>query len=128
MMRAEDRSSECGLPAKLNSQLLRDEPELADVVREFVDVLPTRLAEMKAAFEQSDWKALTTLAHRLKGAGGSYGYPDISQLCATMERSFRAEQAGEFQNWTHQLDALVRAAQAGLEDYGDARSARAQYP
>lgn len=102
------------IPPKLVSQLLTEDPELRDIVEEFVDGLPTRLDELQQAFDATDWDQLTTLAHRLKGASGSYGYPDLSTLAATMESSFRERQADNFRNWLQQFEELVNAAKAGL--------------
>lgn len=104
------------LPTKLVSQLLQEDAGLRDIVDEFVQGLATRLAEIEAAHEKLDWELLATLAHRLKGASGSYGYPDISRLCAEMEAAFRAHQAEDFQARLRHLAALTKAACAGLQD------------
>jgi len=103
------------LPKKLVSQLLEEDAGLRDIVDEFVQGLATRLAELEAAHAKLDWELLATLAHRLKGASGSYGYPEISRLCADMEAAFRAHQAGDFQSQVRQLSGLTAAARAGLE-------------
>ena len=103
-------------PQKLISQLLADDADLRDLVEEFVAALPQRVEELKQAYEALDWEQLAMLAHRLKGASGSYGYPDLSTLAATMEQSFRSQQADDFAAWTKWLEAAVNAAQAGLED------------
>jgi len=100
--------------ARLSSQLLAQEPDLREVVEAFVRGLDARLAEFRQAYERLDWPLLTSLAHRLKGAGGSYGYPQISQACAEMEQNFRARQADEFASWIAQLTELSAAARAGL--------------
>jgi HPt (histidine-containing phosphotransfer) domain-containing protein len=102
------------IPPQLVSQLLKEDPELRDIVEEFVDGLQSRLDELQNAFDANDWDQLATLAHRLKGASGSYGYPDLSALAATMESSFRAQQAGNFRDWLRQFEELVSAAKAGL--------------
>jgi len=101
--------------AKLVSLLMQEDPELRDIVEEFVNGLASRLEELKHAYETLDWDQLTTLAHRLKGAGGSYGYPDISQLCAEMEKSFRDHRADAFTSYSEQLNKLAAAAIAGLK-------------
>lgn len=101
---------------RLISQLLVEDADLRDVVEEFVAGLQVRVHELREAHAQLDWEQLVTLAHRLKGAAGSYGYPDISQLCADMERKFRAHQAEEFTRLAHELSALAAAARAGLQD------------
>jgi len=104
------------VPEKIVSDLLADDPDMYDLVQEFVDGLGGRIGEFKQAYEQSDWDQLATLAHQLKGAGGSYGYPDLSSLGATMEQAFRAHSADQFAVWLDQLDHLIQAARAGLGD------------
>ncbi len=101
---------------KLVSQLLIEDERLRDIVEEFVQNLDERMAEFKQAHAKMDWEHLTTLAHQLKGAAGSYGYPDISHLCAGMERHFRAHQADEIATMLNGLNELVAAAHEGLTE------------
>jgi HPt (histidine-containing phosphotransfer) domain-containing protein len=101
---------------RLISQLLTEDPGLRDIVGEFVAGLGARIAELRQARERMDWELLTTLAHRLKGAAGSYGYPEIGNLCAEMERQFRAHQADEFAEQIASLAGFADAARAGLDD------------
>lgn len=108
-------SDPANCPQKLVSGLLLEDPDLRDIVAEFVDGLTERIAELKQAYERLDWELLTSLAHQLKGAGGSYGYPDLSDLGATMEQHFRAGSAGSFTYWLQELEQLTTAARAGLE-------------
>jgi HPt (histidine-containing phosphotransfer) domain-containing protein len=107
-------SGQVTTPAKLVSALLADDPDLYDIVAAFVDGLAGRITELRQAYDRLDWDQLTILAHRLKGAGGSYGYPDLSTLGATMERSFRTQSADHFSTWIKQLEELSAAACAGL--------------
>lgn len=99
----------------LISQLLLEDGNLRDIVEEFVAGLSVRISEIRKAHEQLDWDRLTLLAHQLKGAAGSYGYPDISQLCAELETRCRRHQADEFARQIAELNALARAAREGLE-------------
>ncbi len=101
-------------PNRLISQLLLEDADLKDIVVEFVNGLDQRLAELRQAFDRLDWDQLVTLAHRLKGAAGSYGYPEISRVCAALERSFRAHEANGFTDALAELNRLVDAARAGL--------------
>ncbi len=102
---------------RLHSLLLADDPELRDIVEEFVETLDRRIDEIRQAYAQLDWAALRTLAHRLKGAGGSYGYPPLSSLAAEMEKNFAAHNAGAFQDWLRELEQLTTAAKAGLHSH-----------
>lgn len=102
-------------PNAIISQLLIEDADLRDIVEEFVNELDDRLSEIKEAYAQLDWANLETLAHRLKGAGGSYGYPDISTVAADMETAFRQQAADQFDNWMEQLKKLTNAAKNGLD-------------
>lgn len=110
-------SAPTSTPAKLRSQLLNEDPDLRELVEEFVGTLSSRAAELQDAFGKQDWDLLTMLSHRLKGAGGSYGYPDLSDLGATMEKHFKEHNAAvaEVQAWLERLNQLAAAAKAGLE-------------
>ena len=101
-------------PTKLHSQLLNEDATLIDIVEEFVNGLDGRIQEMKAAFASNDCASLATLAHRLKGAGGSYGYPELTVAGGEMERRFKAQDLSDFDQWIGKLSQLTAAAKAGL--------------
>jgi len=94
--------------------LLADETDMRDIVEEFVAALPERVQQLRDAYARFDWAELRTLAHRLKGAGGSYGYPAISQLASEMEREFLAQSTDNFLEWSYELEELAAAARRGL--------------
>lgn len=98
----------------LISQLVADDPDMIDLVEEFVGGLETRLADLKAAHARNDYEQLKTLAHQLKGAGGSYGYPQISELAANVEPQFAQEDDSTFEHFAAQLLELIQAARRGL--------------
>lgn len=102
--------------AKLVSQLLLEDGDLRDIIEEFVAGLDVRIHEIQQAHDRLDWEQLTTLAHRLKGAAGSYGYPDISRLCAEMEQRFRSHAADDFARWMSELNHMTAAARQGLSE------------
>lgn len=100
----------------LRSALLQEDPSFYELVQEFVESLPTRLNEFHAAYQKRDFTMLKTLAHRLKGAGGSFGYPQITQVAAEMELAFKQQQTAGIDEWIGQLEELLSAARAGLSD------------
>lgn len=102
------------IPDTLISELLRDDPDMFDLVDEFVEGLHDRITEFRSAHEKLEWDNLASLAHQLKGAGGSYGYAELSRLGKTMEDSFRNHSAAEFTLWMQRFEQLISAAKAGL--------------
>ncbi len=105
------------IPSKLVSQLVIEDPEMIDIVEEFVDELPTRIAEMQNAHRDLDWEMLRMCAHRLKGAGGSYGYPMLSEVAATLERGFIEHRDDQFSDLLGQIQQMAEAALAGLREH-----------
>lgn len=77
----------------LESDLAGD-PELGELIQEFVAGLPAQIAAMEAALARSDLEALRQGAHRLRGSAGGYGFGPISQLAAVVEAAIREAEAG----------------------------------
>jgi HPt (histidine-containing phosphotransfer) domain-containing protein len=98
----------------LTSALLADDPDLREIVEEFVESLHSRIQEFETAYESRDWSTLVMLAHRLKGAGGSYGYPALSALAGLMEAAFKCGSAEPYGEWMRTLRELTARARAGL--------------
>lgn len=96
------------------SDLIKEDPEMRDLVAEFVYGLDQRIEELRQAYERQDTAALAVLTHRIKGAGGSYGYPSLSALGANMEDGVKTGKTDSFPNWLNDLTDLVAAAKAGL--------------
>ena len=74
------------------SQLAGD-PELRELIVQFVVELPERLARMRSLAYADNLPEVGRLAHQLKGAGGSYGFPQISAAARELERAARELQS-----------------------------------
>ena len=74
---------------KLYSQVLVGAPFLHDTVVKFVATLPGRIAEMEAAAAKGTQEELRVMAHRLKGTGGTHGYPELSDRARTLESAIK---------------------------------------
>lgn len=103
--------------ARLKSELLDEDVSYFELVQEFVETLPGRLNEITAAYDSHDLALMKTLAHRLKGAGGSFGYPQITKVAADLEAAIKQGRTEHFESWLSQLDELQNAARLGLSDY-----------
>lgn len=65
------------------------DPDMLDIVREFASELPARIAKLEAHLAAGELLELQTLAHQLKGAGGGYGFPQITELAASLESALK---------------------------------------
>jgi HPt (histidine-containing phosphotransfer) domain-containing protein len=75
----------------IGSKLVQDDPSLADLVLQFVGGLEGRIAQMEAALTAADFETLRRSAHQLKGSGGGYGYPILTEKAAELEQFARRQ-------------------------------------
>ena len=68
----------------------QDDPDMAEVVQEFVGELPTRVQALETAWRDRQLTSLTRMAHQLKGCCAGYGFPTIGTAAAALEQGLRA--------------------------------------
>jgi PAS domain S-box-containing protein len=89
---------------------LAGHPRLAKVARSFCDQLPGKLDAMEAALAAGDFDTLKSLAHWLKGSGGSVGYDDLFEPARDLEKAAidrDASTAGRFMTILRSLQARI---------------------
>ena len=64
---------------------LAGDPDMAELLALFVGELPERLADIRQAAQGQNWQEVRRLAHQLRGAGGSYGYPLLTTAAGQVE-------------------------------------------
>ena len=62
-------------------------PKFQELLNRFVCSLPDSLDKIVTYFEQANWDELAKIAHILKGRGGSFGYSEITEIAARLERA-----------------------------------------
>ena len=92
-----------------------------ELQREYLDELPKLFAELRSDIEsfrqgQAVLPALRTGFHRLAGSGGSYGFPEISEIARTAERFVTSEppvtEVGKLDDAVKRLEAVLTVARA----------------
>lgn len=104
-------------PNEVHYSVLSADPDLAELVDLFIAELPERLAQLHHLLEAGNLVDLARFAHQLKGAGGSYGFPQVTPVAADLERL--ARQAADeilLRNALNELIALTRQLRAGLPE------------
>ena len=88
--------------------IYEDDADMMELVREFANELPDRARSAQELLEAGDLEALRTLAHQLKGAGGGYGFGEITEVAAALELSIKegAEAAVIKDRTQHLVDTL----------------------
>jgi HPt (histidine-containing phosphotransfer) domain-containing protein len=90
-----------------------------ELQREYLQELPTALAELRSNVEalrrgESVAPALKTGFHRLAGSGGSYGFPEISEIARGAEHFVASSpsptEADKLEDAVRQLEAALARA------------------
>jgi signal transduction histidine kinase/DNA-binding response OmpR family regulator len=106
----------CLASGPLHSTLLEEDDlgDMATLVEDFVQILGTRVANLRDAWTRGDRGTLKTLSHQLKGAGGSYGFDPISAAAAAVERALEPGAEEALDRRVEELLAVCTRACAGL--------------
>ena len=66
---------------------LAEDPDFRELLELFGAALPERRTGLVEAHRQGAYSELRTRAHQLKGAGGGFGFPKLSELAAALEQA-----------------------------------------
>jgi HPt (histidine-containing phosphotransfer) domain-containing protein len=91
-----------------------DDAGLAPIIKEFVSCLSDRTTAMRDHLSSGNFPDLERLAHQLRGAGGSYGYPTLTGLAEALEEAARARDGERGQKVLSELEALCEAIAEGI--------------
>lgn len=79
------------------------DPDLADLIAPFLANRRAEVGQLRALLAANDLESLRILAHRIRGVGGGYGFPQVSALGAAIEE---AVEAGDLAPVPAAIDAL----------------------
>ncbi|MFN0134031.1 MAG: Hpt domain-containing protein [Phycisphaerales bacterium] len=71
------------------------DPDLAELVRMFVDEMPARIAALHAAWEAEELSVVRRLAHQLAGASAGYGFSPLGDAARKLETGLTARTSAE---------------------------------
>jgi signal transduction histidine kinase/CheY-like chemotaxis protein len=95
------------------SQLLIKDPDFADLVEEYIALLPATLQAIRKAITQPDWCEFKNLIHQLKGSGGNYGFMGLTELAAKIEFQIINRHRGKVDELMAALEAYCKRIYAG---------------
>jgi CheY-like chemotaxis protein len=93
----------------LFSTLDTDDPDFREIVQEFAERLHEKLGAMRRAQESGDFQELACLAHWLKGAGGTAGFPAFTEPAKLLESLGRNRQGDEIESALREVTRLAES-------------------
>ncbi len=77
---------------------LSDNSRYHPIIRTFAERLDVQLAEMESAWQQKNYDTLASLAHWLKGAGGTVGFDMFTEPAKELEKLIKQKHSGDIES------------------------------
>lgn len=93
-----------------------DDPDMEMAIFEFVESLPARMTTAVNFLQDQNYAELQRLVHQLKGAGGGYGFPQITEIADRVERQIaNADPAAEIMDGIEQLGEIISSIDCKID-------------
>lgn len=89
------KKDDCAAVSEPLSSPLESHPVMRGILADYVADLPMQATAMVTSLARKDFDTLRRLTHQLVGAGGSYGFPELSRVAASAEKAIVAKAAIE---------------------------------
>jgi CheY-like chemotaxis protein/HPt (histidine-containing phosphotransfer) domain-containing protein len=95
-------------PANAAPSALEDDPVYKSMCRDFIDGLSADVYSIKSSIAEENWDGARVLAHQLKGAGGSFGRPDVSMIGGRLESALMQKHLSALPPLLRELEQACR--------------------
>jgi CheY-like chemotaxis protein len=95
---------------------VRADPEISELIREFMRDMQSRPDTFAKALHARDYQTIRTLGHQMKGEGGTFGFDAISTLGAKLEQAAIGEKDETVRETVQELSSYLDRVKV---EYGD---------
>jgi signal transduction histidine kinase/CheY-like chemotaxis protein len=100
----------------LVSTELLDDPDLREIIDEFVVRFDEQLTALRSAWRRDDLSRIAEIAHWIKGSAGTVGFGAFTEPAAALETAAELAQRDAVENRISQLEALFRRIPSPIAD------------
>ena len=86
--------------------------EDAELIGFFISELPERIEALRQASNARDVEDIQRIAHQLKGAAPSYGFPAIGSAASELEHAALEASVGSVDQLNNELTALINLCES----------------
>jgi histidine phosphotransfer protein HptB len=87
---------------------LADDAEFAELLEVFSATIPDKLKHLDALSREASTEELRAWAHQMKGTGGGYGFPGLSEAAAELETACKTGESHDRAQAVERLAAYLR--------------------
>ncbi len=97
----------------IQSELEYKDTIVKDLLTDFIHELSKMLTFIKMSFVDEKWHDMSVTMHDLKGMGGGFGYPQLSELAEKIEMELKNENYKNIRDLLNELDVMYQRIYAG---------------
>lgn len=97
----------------IHSELLHNDSVVKDLLSDFINELSKMLIHIKMSFINENWSDMSSTIHDLKGMGGGFGYPQLSELSEKIEIELKNKNYKNIQALLSELDIMCQRIHIG---------------
>jgi signal transduction histidine kinase/CheY-like chemotaxis protein len=101
------------------STLAVEDAEFKELVAQYVKRLPEMVYELVRAVELQEWDKVGFHAHKLRGSGGGYGFPQLTDIATKINFQVHNKNYWELNELVDELKTLSNRIVAGVMDTED---------
>ena len=94
-------------PGATGEELVRVDASFEPRVPKFLTNRKKEVITMREALASQDFETVRTVAHGMKGAGGSYGFDRISDMAAVIEQAAKTRDSSTIEHDLQVLDSYL---------------------
>ncbi len=88
--------------------IIHIDPDLKELVQEFLENITKNIYLLNNALIIHDFATIQSLAHKMIGSGGSYGFNKITEIAGLMEQSAINQNVKEISNLLSELSLYLK--------------------
>lgn len=97
------------------SELMQEDSSYEELVANFVVRLSERVTQLEGAIRTADFEAVRVTAHQLKGSGGGYGFPIVTEVAAKLEEQAMSQALDDCVKAITELRSIAGRVEAGFQ-------------
>ena len=82
-----------------------------ELTAEYIQSLAEKIERIKSLILSGSFEEISSIGHRLAGSGGSFGFPEISQLGAAIEKAGKEQDSVTLQKLIPSLQLEIKNIQ-----------------
>ena len=95
----------------MSKLVVRIDRDLRDLVPVFIAHKREHAQAIVAAIARADYEALSQLAHRIRGEGGSYGFEELTEIGAALEIAANAQDLAAIRKSAQELTTYLNSVE-----------------